>query len=112
MYVPYYQKCDNQPIPAPLRTNHTELGRKRKSRRPAARARTTVSGSTSEAAPNRQVTTTMRTREETFTPSSRPLNQGEVRNLGMRGALMATKKNAGRKIPRVANNAPLTPPKI
>ena len=66
----------------------------------------TVGPSTSAATPRCAVTTAISASEATFTPSSAAPAVGDLRNRGISGPLIATKTNAGRKIPTVATTAP------
>ncbi len=71
-----------------------------------------VSGSISETRARPTVTPTTSASETTFTPSSSAPNHGDWRRRGTNGRTMATRMNAGRKMPIVAMMAPGTPPRM
>ena len=56
--------------------------------------------------PIEKATPAIRLKEATFRPSKTKDAEREFRSLEMKGAVRATKKNAGRKIPKVATTAP------
>src|SRR5215210_7075463 len=97
------------PITPPPITNHTGLISALKSRTSETRAIKAGIGSKIESRPSCQVTPAMSANETTFAPSSKPARIGDSLKRGMRGPVTATKTNAGKKMPTVANSAPGTP---
>jgi hypothetical protein len=67
-----------------------------------ASASATVSQSTNTARPRCHATTAFNTSQAPLTPSRTAPAMAERRNLGINGPLIATKENAGRKMPSVA----------
>src|SRR3989304_4734988 len=96
---------------APPKMSQVELTLNRKRRMMLTSEIPIVSGSTREDHPNCHVTAAIKPREAILTPSRREAAHGELRSLGMRGLLMATKMNEGRKMPAVARTAPGRPPR-
>jgi hypothetical protein len=76
---------------------------------PATAAMRIVAASTSDARARCQLTTAMSASDATFTASRAAPAMAERRILGTSGPLIATKTNAGRKMPNVAAIAPGVP---
>jgi len=76
---------------------------------PAPNAKAADGTSTIAARPSCHVTTAMSASDAAFTPSSAAPAIRDLRSRGIIGPLIATKMNAGRKIPIVATIAPGTP---
>jgi hypothetical protein len=95
----------------PPAISHVELTLNQLSNTKETRAMKIGRGPVREARPNCQVTAAIKSREATFTPSSKPLTHADFLILGISGLEMATKMKEGRKMPRVARRDPGMPPR-
>jgi len=79
-------------------------------RKSEAKNKIAVARSIIEVIPNCHPTAAINPKEATITPIQHATCQGELRNFGIIGLLMATNTYEGRNIPRVATRAPGRPP--
>src|SRR5438876_6075677 len=101
--VPWFHEMSTLAIPtaAPPSTSQVELTLWRNNKNAEPPATNTVSQSDNAARPSCQATTAINASDATFTPSRNAPATGHRRRRGTSGPLSATKRNAGRKIPKV-----------